>query len=55
MTKYFNEGWFGKHPAIYEFASLFIRGLRRKAARIMSDEKLRIIDIATGTGAMPMS
>jgi len=51
MTKYYNEGWFGKHPAIYELASFFIRALRRHAAGKMSKEKLKIIDIATGTGA----
>lgn len=48
---YFNLGWFGRHPTVYEFASSFISPLRRKAARKMGNEKLKIIDIATGTGA----
>ncbi|MCK4783236.1 MAG: class I SAM-dependent methyltransferase [Desulfobacteraceae bacterium] len=49
--KYFNEGWFGKHPTMYEIGSFFIALLRRKAAKKMGKKKLKIIDIATGTGA----
>ena len=49
--KYFNEGWFGKHPTMYEIGSFFIVYLRRKAAKRIGKKKFRIIDIATGTGA----
>ena len=50
--KYFNEGWFGKHPTMYEIGSFFIARLRRKAAKMIGEKKkLKIIDIATGTGA----
>lgn len=50
--KYYNKGWFGKHPTIYEIGSFFIRRLRQKAAKMMVEKKkLRVIDIATGTGA----
>ena len=48
---YYNLGWFGRHPNIYEIASMIISPLRRRAARKMGKEKLRIIDIGTGTGA----
>lgn len=48
---YYNQGWFGRHPTIYEIASKFISPLRRRAARKMGKEKLKIIDIGTGTGA----
>ena len=51
MTKYYNEGWFGKHPNIYEFASRFMTKIRNKAAQKMGVKKLNILDIATGTGA----
>ncbi len=49
--KYFNEGWFGKHPAIYEFASFFISPIRRRGVRMMGDKPIKILDLATGTGA----
>ena len=50
--KYYNQGWFGKHPAMYEIGTFFIRHLRRKAAEMIGEnKKLKIIDIATGTGA----
>ena len=49
--RYFNNGWFGRHPSVYEVASLFIAPLRRYAARIAGRSPGRIIDIATGTGA----
>lgn len=48
---YYNLGWFGQHPTIYEIASKAISPLRRRAARKMGEEKLMIIDIGTGTGA----
>lgn len=51
MSRYFNQGWFGKHPNVYEFASFFIRPLRKMASKKMGMEKLKILDIATGTGA----
>ena len=50
--KYYNNGWFGRHPAIYVKADVFMRRLRRKAAQtLLALPKLKILDIATGTGA----
>ena len=49
--KYFNEGWFGKHPVVYELASQLLEPLRECAARVLGSERLRVLDIATGTGA----
>ncbi len=51
MSRYFNQGWFGRHPIIYDFAGFFILPIRKIAAKKMGVEKLKIIDIATGTGA----
>lgn len=51
MSKYFNQGWFGRHPIMYDFAGFFISPVRKFAAKKMGVEKLKIIDIATGTGA----
>lgn len=48
---YFNQGWFGRHPAIYEIGSFFISPMRSRAARRLKGENLKIIDVATGTGA----
>ena len=50
-NRYFNEGWFGRHPGVYEFASFFISPIRKLAVKKMGIKKLKIIDIATGTGA----
>ncbi|MEN8250208.1 MAG: methyltransferase domain-containing protein [Bacteroidota bacterium] len=50
--KYYNEGWFGKNPTIYEIGSFFIVRLKRKAARKISNKPLKIIDLATGTGGL---
>ncbi len=49
--KYFNEGWFGKHPAFYEFASFFISPVRRRGVKMMGNKPINILDLATGTGA----
>lgn len=51
MDEYHNLGWFGQHPAIYDFAGFFISPIRRIAARKMGKDKKYILDIATGTGA----
>jgi demethylmenaquinone methyltransferase/2-methoxy-6-polyprenyl-1,4-benzoquinol methylase len=50
--KYFNEGWFGKHPVFYELASQLLEPFRRRAARVLGSGSLRILDIGTGTGAL---
>lgn len=49
--KYYNEGWFGNHPHIYDFMNHFVGFLRRRAAKQMSSAQLKVLDIATGTGA----
>jgi len=51
MSRYFNQGWFGQHPMMYDFAGFFISPIRKKAAKKMGAKNLKIIDIATGTGA----
>jgi len=50
--KYYNNGWFGRHPGVYEKTDVFMKYLRRKAAaRLLSLPNLNILDIATGTGS----
>lgn len=50
--KYYNNGWFGRHPGVYEKTDVFMKYLRRKAAaRLFSLPQLKILDIATGTGS----
>ncbi len=49
--RYYNNGWFGRHPEAYEFMSRFITPLRRRAARSAGPAPRKIIDIATGTGS----
>jgi ubiquinone/menaquinone biosynthesis C-methylase UbiE len=53
--KYYNEGWFGRHPAVYEAASLLIGAIRRRAARMLGPRRLRVLDLATGTGALALA
>jgi len=33
MSEYFNQGWFGRHPIIYDFAGFFISPLRKMGAK----------------------
>jgi ubiquinone/menaquinone biosynthesis C-methylase UbiE len=50
--KYYNQGWFGKHPEIYNKTDVFMKYLRQAAAKkINLSPSRRILDIATGTGA----
>ncbi len=49
--EYYNLGWFGRHPGIYDLSGIIISPLRKMAARKMGKEKLKIIDVGTGTGA----
>jgi len=50
--KYYNKGWFGKHPEIYDKTDFFMKYLRGAAAkRLELKPHQKIIDIATGTGA----
>jgi ubiquinone/menaquinone biosynthesis C-methylase UbiE len=50
--KYYNEGWFGKHPEIYDKTDVFMKYLRCAAAKKLGlKPQQKIIDIATGTGA----
>ncbi|MBK8555950.1 MAG: methyltransferase domain-containing protein [Lewinellaceae bacterium] len=53
--RYFNNGWFGKHPAIYDLGGLLIKPLRRRAARILGNKPLNVLDIATGTGEQALA
>ena len=53
--KYSNEGWFGKHLAIYELASGFLEPIGRRAARMLGQAPLRVLNIATGMGALAFS
>ena len=49
--RYYNNGWFGRHPGIYELMSRLITPLRRRAARRAGSAPREIVDIATGTGS----
>jgi ubiquinone/menaquinone biosynthesis C-methylase UbiE len=49
--RYFNLGWFGNHPQIYDLANLIISPVRQKGATLISGQSLKILDIAAGTGA----
>jgi len=52
QDKYYNNGWFGRHPGVYEKTDVFMKYLRSKAAsRLLAGPKLKILDIATGTGS----
>lgn len=51
QDKYFNLGWFGNHPQIYDLANSIIDPVRQKAAGSIQGENLTVIDIAAGTGA----
>ena len=51
-NRYYNQGWFGRHPEIYDRMDFFMKYLRREAAkRITQNRNQKVIDIATGTGA----
>lgn len=50
-NRYYNNGWFGRHPGMYEIMSRFIAPLRRRAARGAGSTPRKILDIATGTGS----
>lgn len=50
--KYYNEGWFGKHPEIYDRTDIFMKFIRNKAAKkLYLNNSQLILDIATGTGS----
>ncbi len=50
--KYYNEGWFGRHPRIYTtFVDFILNPLRIKTSRFLDlDVPSQILDVATGTG-----
>jgi ubiquinone/menaquinone biosynthesis C-methylase UbiE len=50
--KYYNNGWFGRHPGIYyTFGNFILNPLRIKVARYLDlDVPSHILDVATGTG-----
>lgn len=51
-SRYYNLGWFGQHPGIYELGSMLISPIRRSAARVISHStSLKILDVACGTGS----
>jgi len=50
--RYYNQGWFGKHPEIYDKTDFFMKYLRHAAAsKLGLTPPQLILDIATGTGA----
>jgi ubiquinone/menaquinone biosynthesis C-methylase UbiE len=51
-NKYYNEGWFGRHPRIYTtFVDFILSPLRRKTTNFLDLEvPSLILDVATGTG-----
>jgi ubiquinone/menaquinone biosynthesis C-methylase UbiE len=52
QEKYYNKGWFGRHPEIYTRTDFFMKLIRSKAAqKLCLDHSQRILDIATGTGS----
>lgn len=52
QEKYYNEGWFGRHPEIYARTDFFMKLIRGKAAqKLGSDHSQLILDVATGTGS----
>jgi ubiquinone/menaquinone biosynthesis C-methylase UbiE len=53
--RYNNLGWFAKHKIAYELGTVLLRILRRRAARAVGmDRKLKVLDIACGTGALSL-
>lgn len=49
--RYFNLGWFGNHPKVYDLANLIIAPIRSKGASMIKGKNLKILDVAAGTGA----
>ena len=51
--RYNNLGWFAKHPKIYELGTVLLVTLRRRAAEAVGiDKRMKVLDIACGTGAL---
>ena len=53
--KYYNEGWFGKRLALYETASRLLEPMRSRAVDLLGAMRLKVLDLATGTGALALS
>ena len=52
QEKYYNKGWFGRHPEIYTRTDFFMKLIRSKAAqKLCLDHSQLILDVATGTGS----
>ncbi|MBI3385065.1 hypothetical protein HY030_02635 [Candidatus Gottesmanbacteria bacterium] len=50
--KYYNNAFFGKWAKLYDFEKYLLFPLRKKTAKVLnSPGPLKILDVATGTGA----
>src|SRR3989338_8378475 len=47
---WYNVKWFKRMASVYDFVEIFVASLRKKVAKKVKGEKVKILDMACGTG-----